>query len=149
MVILQFSIWFHDYIYDPQAQDNELQSAVYAERKLNELNISPDTIQLVKTIILSTKNHQPLTTNINNLIFLDMDLSILGRSKDKYLKYSQAIRQEYIWLSDLEYQKGRKKVLTNFLAKKRIYFTEFFHQKLEAQARKNLEWEIKKLTAMK
>ena len=145
LITLQLSTWFHDYIYNSQAQDNERQSAAYAEKKLRQLNIAPHIIQLVKLIILSTEKHQPLTANINNAIFLDMDLSILGASKDKYLQYSQAIRQEYIWLNDLEYQKARKQVLSNFLARKRIYFTDLFYQKLEAQARNNLEWEIKKI----
>ncbi len=145
-IILQFTSWFHDCIYNPQAQDNEIQSAIYAENKLKVMNIAPDIIELVKQIILSTQKHQPLTTNINNAIFLDMDLSILGTSTASYLKYSQAIRQEYIWLSDQDYQKGRIEVLSSFLAKKRIYFTEYFYQKLEAKARANLELEIKKLT---
>ncbi len=144
-IVLQLSTWFHDYIYDSQSQDNERKSAVYAEKKLKELNITPHIIQLVKLIILSTEKHQPLTANINNAIFLDMDLSILGASKDKYLNYSHAIRQEYIWLSDLEYQKARKQVLSNFLARKRIYFTNYFYQRLELQARKNLELEIQEL----
>ena len=145
-IILQFTSWFHDYIYNPQAKDNEIQSAIYAENKLKVMNIAPDIIELVKEIILSTQKHQPLTTDINNAIFLDMDLSILGTSTASYLKYSQAIRQEYIWLSDQDYQKGRIKILSSFLARKRIYFTECFYQKLEAKARANLESEIKQLT---
>ena len=146
LVPLQFSAWFHDYIYNTQAKDNEVQSAIYGEKKLIELKISPNIIQLVKQIILSTQKHQPLTANINNKIFLDIDLSILGTSPDKYLNYSQAIRQEYMWLSDRDYKLGRKKILINFLSRKRIYFTDYFYQKLEAQARTNLEAEINILT---
>ncbi|MDJ0692056.1 MAG: hypothetical protein QNJ41_26625 [Xenococcaceae cyanobacterium MO_188.B32] len=140
--VLQFSAWFHDYVYDPQAKDNEVKSAVYAEKTLNNLNISPDIIQLVKQIILSTQKHEPLTDNIDNLIFLDADLSILGASSDKYVKYAQAIRQEYSWLSDRDYQQGRKQILANFLARERIYYTDYFYQQLEVQARANLEAEI-------
>ena len=141
--VLQFSVWFHDYVYDPQAKDNELKSAVYTEKTLNKLNVSPDLIQLVKRIILSTQKHEPLTDNIDNLIFLDADLSILGASSDKYVKYAQAIRQEYSWLSDRDYQQGRKQVLADFLARERIYYTDYFYQQLEVQARANLEAEIK------
>ncbi|MDJ0534939.1 MAG: hypothetical protein QNJ70_21075 [Xenococcaceae cyanobacterium MO_207.B15] len=140
--ILQFSAWFHDYVYHPQAKNNEVKSAVYAEKNLKNLKISPDIIQLVKQIILSTQKHEPLTDNIDNLIFLDTDLSILGTSLDKYFKYVQAIRQEYIWLSDGDYQQGRKQVLTNFLARERIYYTDYFYQQLEVQARTNLKAEI-------
>lgn len=140
---IQLSAWFHDYIYNPQAKDNEVKSAVYAEKILNILNISPNTIQLVKQIILSTEKHQPLTINIDNLIFLDADLSILGTSPDKYLKYTQAIRREYSYVSDRDYQQARKQVLTRFLARTRIYYTDYFYQKLESSARDNLQAEIK------
>lgn len=144
--VLQCSAWFHDYIYDSQAKDNEIKSAVYAEKILNALNVSPDITQLVKQIILSTQKHQPLITNIDNLIFLDIDLSILGTSTDKYLKYAQAIRKEYSWLSSRDYQQGRKQVLNKFLARDRIYYTDYFYQQLEVQARANLEAEIELYT---
>ena len=146
LAILQFSAWFHDYVYDSQAKDNEFKSAIYAEKTLNTLNVSPDIIQLVKQIILSTQKHEPLTDNIDNLIFLDADLSILGASSDKYLKYAQAIRQEYSWLSNGDYQQGRKQILANFLARERIYYTDYFYQQLEMQARNNLESEIELYT---
>lgn len=145
-VVLQFSAWFHDYIYDSQAKDNEIKSAVYAEKMLNALNVSPDIIQLVKQIILSTQKHKPLINSIDNLIFLDLDLSILGVSTNKYLKYTQAIRKEYSWLSDRDYQKGRKQVLINFLARERVYYTDYFYQQLEVQARSNLKSEIESYT---
>ena len=141
-VVLQFSAWFHDYVYSPQGEDNEFKSAIYAEKTLNNLNVSLDIIQLVKQIIISTQKHEPLIDNIDNLIFLDADLSILGASPDKYLKYAQAIRQEYSRVSDRDYQQGRKQVLANFLARERIYYTDYFYQQLEMQARDNLEAEI-------
>lgn len=144
--VLQCSAWFHDYIYDSQAKDNEMKSAVHAEKNLNILNVSPDIIQLVKQIILSTQKHQPLINSIDNLIFLDIDLSILGTSTDKYLRYVQAIRKEYDWLCDRDYQKGRKQVLTNFLAREKIYYTDYFYQQLEVQARINLKAEIESYT---
>lgn len=140
--VIYFSAWFHDYIYDPKAKDNEISSAVYAQATLNKLNIAPVIIQSVKQIILSTQDHQPLINSIDNLIFLDVDLAILGTSPNKYLKYAQAIRQEYSWLGDHEYQQGRKQVLTNFLARERIYYTDYFYQKLELTARDNLAAEV-------
>ncbi len=143
---LKFSAWFHDYIYNPQAQDNEAKSAVYAAKVLKQLNIDPEIIQTVQQIILSTKNHQPLVTGIDNLIFLDVDLAILGATSNEYLQYAQAIRQEYSYLSDRDYYQGRIKVLTQFLARKRIYYTNYFYQRLETTARKNIQAEIARLT---
>jgi predicted metal-dependent HD superfamily phosphohydrolase len=142
---LQLCAWFHDYIYDPQAVDNEMESAIAAEKILSRLRINFDTLRLVQQIILSTRKHEPFLEGTDNLIFLDVDLSILGTSADRYLAYSQAIRQEYSYLSDRDYQQGRKQVLTQFLARERIYYTDYFYQKLESTARKNLQTEINSL----
>ncbi|MFM2312966.1 MAG: hypothetical protein RLZZ04_2242 [Cyanobacteriota bacterium] len=143
---LKFSAWFHDYIYHPQAKDNEIKSAAYAKKVLRKLNIDPETIQSVTQIILSTQNHQPLRAGIDNLIFLDVDLAILGTTPDQYLQYAQGIRKEYDYLSDRDYQQGRTKVLTQFFARNRIYYTEYFYQRLECSARNNLQTEINHLS---
>ena len=140
--ILQFSAWFHDYIYDPQSLENEAKSAVCAVKAMKQLNIERQVIKVVEQIILSTKNHQPLIKNIDNLLFLDVDLAILGTTPDKYQKYTLAIRKEYSYLSDRDYEMGRKKVLTQFLNRKRIYYTDYFYQNLELAARENLQTEI-------
>ncbi|MCC0177930.1 hypothetical protein I4641_13170 [Waterburya agarophytonicola K14] len=142
-VVLQFSAWFHDYIYNPQGKDNEVASAIYAERILQELNLDLEIIQPVKQIIISTKKHEPLLDSVDNLFFLDADLSILGTSPDKYWAYARAIRQEYQYLSDRDYSLGRKKVLNSFLKRARIYYSDRFYQQFEQQARKNLIAEIK------
>lgn len=137
--------WFHDYIYDPQAVDNEMESAIAAERILSRLRINFDTVRLVQQIILSTRKHEPFLEETDNLIFLDVDLSILGTSPDRYLAYSQAIRQEYGHLSDRDYQESRKQVLSQFLARERIYYTDYFYQRLESTARRNIQTEIDRL----
>ncbi|MEM9509882.1 MAG: hypothetical protein AAGA16_19730 [Cyanobacteria bacterium P01_E01_bin.35] len=145
---LQLCAWFHDYIYNPQAIDNEMESAIAVERILSKLRVNFDTLRLVQQIILSTRKHEPFLEATDNLIFLDVDLSILGTSPDKYLAYSQAIRQEYSHLSDRDYQVGRKQILTQFLARDRIYYTDYFYQQLESNARKNLQTEINSLVSI-
>ena len=142
---IKLAAWFHDYVYDPQAKDNEIKSAMYAEKTLTELNIDSNLIDLVVQIIISTQEHQPLLDSVDNLLFLDLDLSILGASGDRYWQYAQNIRKEYSWLSDRDYQQGRKRVLTSFLARARIYYTDYFYQRLEHQARNNLIEEIELL----
>ncbi|MEM7592390.1 MAG: hypothetical protein AAF383_12855 [Cyanobacteria bacterium P01_A01_bin.83] len=145
---LQLCAWFHDYIYDPQAIDNEMESAIAAEKILSKLRVNFDTLRLVQQIILSTRKHEPFLEETDNLIFLDVDLSILGTSPDKYLAYSQAIRQEYSHLSDRDYRTGRQQILTQFLLKDRIYYTDYFYQKLEFSARENLQTEINNLVSI-
>ena len=139
---IELTAWFHDYIYDSRRQDNEIKSAICSEEILTRLNVAPDIVQTVKQIILSTRKHQPLTNSIDNLIFLDLDLAILGVSSDRYFEYATAIRKEYSWFSDRNYQKGRKQVLNTFLTRSKIYYTDYFYQTREQQARANLAREI-------
>ncbi|MEL6580507.1 MAG: hypothetical protein AAFQ14_12200 [Cyanobacteria bacterium J06621_12] len=145
---LQLCAWFHDYVYVPQALDNEVQSAVYAERTLAKLKIDFDTIRLVQQIILSTRKHEPLLEATDNLVFLDVDLAILGSPVEKYQAYSQAIRKEYQSVSDRDYQEGRRQILSQFLARNKIYYTDYFYQRLESSARENLQAEINHLEAI-
>jgi predicted metal-dependent HD superfamily phosphohydrolase len=140
--VIKFTTWFHDYIYNSQAQDNEIRSAIYAEETLTQLGVTPDIIHSVKQIILSTQKHRPLINSVDNLIFLDLDLAILGATEERYVDYAQKIRQEYSWLCDCHFGQGRKRVLTNFLAREKIYYTDYFYQRLEHQARINLAKEI-------
>lgn len=137
----QLAAWFHDVIYDPQSHDNEEKSAEYAEAALHSLKIPQIIINRVKYLILTTKNHQALPTDIDNQIFLDADLSILGASEGEYQTYAQAIRQEYSWMSDVDYQIGRQRVLTQFLQQKRLYLTDYAYKKFEKQAKHNLQLE--------
>jgi predicted metal-dependent HD superfamily phosphohydrolase len=144
--LLKLSAWFHDYIYNPQAKDNEELSAIHIEQVLSQLNIGSEIIYSTTRIIRSTYNHQPLLTSIDNLIFLDLDLAILGATQKRYLQYAQAIRKEYQHLSDRDYYQGRIKVLTQFLTRPRIYYTDYFYHRLETTARKNIQTEINHLS---
>jgi predicted metal-dependent HD superfamily phosphohydrolase len=144
--VLKLSAWFHDYVYNPQAKDNEELSAIYAKNILNQLNIDSEIVYSTTQIIRSTNNHQPRLTSIDNLIFLDLDLAILGSTPERYLQYNQAIRKEYQHLSDRDYYQGRTKVLTKFVTRPRIYYTDYFYRRFEAIARKNMQTEINYLT---
>ena len=75
-------------------------------------------------------------------------MAILGTTPNKYQEYAQAIRQEYHHLSDRDYQVGRKKVLSKFSARDRIYYTDYFYKQLESVARKNIQAEINHLDAI-
>jgi predicted metal-dependent HD superfamily phosphohydrolase len=43
------------------------------------------------------------------------------------------------------YNKGRKQVLKHFLDRDSLYFTEYFKEKFETQARKNIKRELELL----
>ncbi|WP_254444684.1 hypothetical protein [Anabaena sp. UHCC 0187] len=132
--------WFHDVIYNTHSQDNEERSADYATTILAKLAIPTHTINIVHQLILNTKYHQG--EDLNSQVLLDADLAILAAEPIEYQEYSQAIRQEYAWVSELEYITGRKQVLERFLQRERIYFTPLMFDNCEQSARDNLQTEI-------
>lgn len=139
---IQLAAWFHDVIYDSKAKDNEQKSADYALVSLTKLKLPSTTVERVRSLILSTKTHQTLLTDIDNQILLDSDLAILGSSESEYQAYTQAIRKEYSWLGSELYRTGRKQVLLKFLQRKRIYLTNQMFVKLEGRARENMQAEL-------
>lgn len=135
----KFSIWYHDIIYKSTRKDNEEQSALTASKRLKVLNIDKTSIQKIEQLIISSHKHEIiLDNNFDNAYFLDIDLSILGTSYNTYQEYTQKIRKEYKIYPDILYNPGRKKVLKKFQEREHIYFTPYFIENFEKQARLNL-----------
>lgn len=143
---LLFATWFHDIIYNPRKHDNEAKSAEEAIRTLKQLSVPEETIQKVKELILATANHMNTKEPDHNLsFFLDCDLKILGSKREDYLLYAENIRKEYKHVISFIYKMERKKILKRFIESPSIYRTEYFRSKYEAQARKNILFEIQNL----
>jgi predicted metal-dependent HD superfamily phosphohydrolase len=140
-----FSIVYHDVVYNVLKKDNEEKSAAYAEKKLSALHFPQSETTHCKACILATKSHHLNDDNELNL-FIDADLSILGSEQEVYVNYARQIRKEYSIYPDFMYRPGRQKVLSHFLQMKRIFKTDEFFNKYEAQARINLQHERALLT---
>lgn len=142
---MQWAIWFHDVIYDPKRHDNEKQSAQLAIQSLQELKIDQSTITSVEAMILMTATHDGQQLSSDMQIFSDLDLVILGASKMHYQAYAQAIRQEYHWVSDQEYQQGRGQILKHLIQRPHIYLNAVIRRDYEQTARNNIAWELNQL----
>lgn len=132
-----FSLYYHDIIYSTKKSDNEVKSSELAKERLQQISYPDEKIKDVEKHILATVKHLESDNNDTNL-FLDTDLSSLGREWKIYDKYSKSIRKEYFIYSKKKYNKGRTKILRKFLDMKSIFKTEHFYKKYEAQARKNI-----------
>jgi predicted metal-dependent HD superfamily phosphohydrolase len=141
------AIWFHDAVYDTARQDNEEQSAQLAEQALPTWACPPELISKVAGMVRATQHHQWSDGDPDTAAFLDFDLGILAAPAEAYERYSDQIRQEYTWVPDAAYRSGRAKVLSSFLQRERIYFTEALCGVWEAQARANLSRELVALNA--
>ncbi|WP_235989256.1 hypothetical protein [Psychroserpens algicola] len=139
----RFAIWYHDIIYNATKKNNETKSAEFSEKRLKSLNFDQKSLKIVNKLIKSTQKHDILlNTTSDNAYLLDMDLSILGTDWNLYEAYTQNIRKEYAIYPDFIYKKGRKKAMLHFLERPTIYFTEYYQNKYEEQARINLKKEI-------
>lgn len=141
---IEVAIWFHDAIYDTRASDNEEQSAAWAESYLSGCGAPPKSISRIVEMIIATKTHESDLSDA--LIMLDIDLGILGSEPHVFERYDQAIRKEYHWVPDEAYRQGRVQILSTFYDRNRIFRTDHFHSRLNANARRNLKTKIDELS---
>ena len=143
---LYLAILFHDLIYDATRTDNELESIVQFRAFATDAGLAADVTDRIDRYIRATIRHQlpdgeeGAPTDVR--LFLDLDLSVLGRSFAGYALYAAQIRQEYGHMAETDYRKGRAAVLRRFLDRERLYFTDVVRDALEASARRNLAREI-------
>lgn len=139
-----FTLYYHDIVYNSLLSDNEEKSAELAVKRMKQLSVPGEKIELCKAQILATKSHIK-STNSDTNYFTDADLSILGQAWGEYQIYCSNVRKEYSIYPDFVYQPGRKKVLNHFLAMDRIFKTDYFYSKFEEQAKQNIERELELL----
>jgi predicted metal-dependent HD superfamily phosphohydrolase len=143
-IAVELALWFHDAVYDPKAADNEEQSALLFKRCAAEIPLPDSLIETGSKLVLATKHHSP-DADCYSMLIVDIDLSIFGKPRERFLEYEQQIRQEYLWVPQALFSSKRAEILKRFLARETIYGTDWFRNKYEQQARRNLDESILKL----
>jgi len=76
----------------------------------------------------------------DTLHMLDIDMAILGAEPAVFAAYDRAIAEEYRGrVPGFLYRRGRRAFFRGLLARERIYLSDVFHERCEAQARSNLQ----------
>ena len=75
----------------------------------------------------------------------DIDLSILGAEAELYDCYEGWSQQEYAFVPEEAFRKGRGAILKSFLDQGVIYHTHELREELEGSARNNLNRVLEKL----
>lgn len=132
------ALWYHDAVYQPTRHDNEAVSADWAVAFLKKSGASPAQCELVNSLIMAT-SHGDMPTLPAHQLLVDIDLSILAASPQRFAEFETQIRFEYAWVPLEVYRARRAELLQHFLKRPRIYATELFHDTQEAQARRNVE----------
>ncbi len=141
---VELALWFHDAIYVVGATDNEARSAEWAHSALASAGASATCAQRVHALVMVTCHDVPPQTP-DQEILLDVDLSILGASDAVFNTYEAQIRAEYASVPENAFRSRRRRILTAFLDRPRLFHTGHFHSLLDAQARSNLERSIRQL----
>lgn len=134
---------YHDIIYEYGAKDNEEQSALFAQQHiLKHIPHAQEHIPRIVHLIRQTALHGQLKReelDEEERLFLDCDMSILGSKPNRFKEYEQQIEQEYTQVySKLLYKFGRNRFRSKLYKAPRIFFSDLFHKRYDAQARKNL-----------
>jgi len=143
------AIIFHDIVYNPQAGDNEEQSAELFRRFSKDVKLQEERAQKGYDWIVATKTHSTIAhTSVSNPgtldihYLLDFDMSCIGFSLGDYLSQGSEIRREYCHLSDEEWTKGRIKFLGSLQKIPFIFATAIFRESHESQAETNIQYDL-------
>jgi len=134
---LELALWAHDVIYDPRASDNEARSADWFAQHFADSDLTDQQRARVHELILATIHPHP-PTDPDMALLQDIDLSILGADAELYDRYEGWIRQEYEFVPEEAFRKGRSAVLQSFLEQDVIYHTAELRERLEMPAQDNL-----------
>lgn len=142
---VEMAIWFHDFHYDTHRKDNEERSAETAKEIIKAASLPDEFGKHVADLILATKHDIP-PKDFDAQILVDIDLASLGYPEKVFNQNTAEIRKEYGWVPEKIFKTERSKILESFLKRETIYYTQFFYDKYEAQARKNITRAITQLS---
>jgi len=145
--LVELAVWYHDVVYDTKAIQNEEKSGQLAYDACLAAKLPEELAKGTVALILATK-HNEVPDEMNARILVDIDLAILGKSVREFDEYEKNIRKEYSWVSEDQFKQGRSNILQMFLHRaenNKLYLTDFFRNKYETQARKNLQISIDSL----
>lgn len=121
--VLYAACLFHDVGYKPLAKDNEERAAAIAETSFDiEGHSSVEEIEMLKSLIMATKNHVPLVSSYEACILCDADLWGFCSDYESFQTNNALIRDEFIIhgnVSEAAYREGRKTFLEDFLDRAR------------------------------
>jgi predicted metal-dependent HD superfamily phosphohydrolase len=134
---LELAIWFHDAVFDPGADDNELRSAQLFDALLGP-HLPRERAARVHGLIRDTEHPNEPGDNDARLM-VDIDLSSFALPWDEFMRDTHAIRAELSQMPEPQLVAGSRRFLEALLSRPSIYQTAFFRDRLEAQARSNIE----------
>jgi predicted metal-dependent HD superfamily phosphohydrolase len=141
---IELALWFHDAIYNVKRRDNEKRSADWARASALAAGTPAQACNRVHALVMATR-HKAVPRGTDAEILVDVDLSILGATPERFDQYERQVREEYAWVPDFLFRRERKAILKDFLARPCIFSTTLFRDRHEQQARSNIERSLERL----
>jgi predicted metal-dependent HD superfamily phosphohydrolase len=144
---VRLAAWFHDAVYDPERGDNEERSARLAERMLTDTDLDAGVVREVARLVRLTATHAPGPDDRNGEVLCDADLAVLAAEPAAYAAYAAAVREEYGFVPDDVFARGRADVLRGLLDLPVMFRTPEARDRFEGRARHNVTTELTLLNA--
>jgi predicted metal-dependent HD superfamily phosphohydrolase len=130
------AVWFHDAVYDSTVAHgaNEAASA-----DLLSALCAGDAAAQAHAMILHSAHHGP-SGDPDTQLFCDLDLYRLAGPLETFLKHGDDVRAEYDWVSDEAWASGRASFMGGMLKRPVIFQTDYWRDRLEADARRNIAY---------
>jgi predicted metal-dependent HD superfamily phosphohydrolase len=145
---VRLAVLYHDAVYEPARKDNETRSAAFAldeiARWLPDAGVEASRVAELIELTARHGQHGPQDFGKTAVAddtrhFLDCDMAILGAEPLAFDAYDRAIAAEYRGhVPDWLFRINRRRFLKALLARPRIFLSDFFHERFDAQARSNL-----------
>lgn len=137
------AVLYHDAIYEAGRRDNESRSARLAIEQIARWcpDAGVDSDRVAQLIDLTARHGTLGQAEVDRdaALFLDCDMAILGAAPAVFDAYDRGIAAEYRGhVPDFLFKLNRRRFLKALLARERIYLSDFFHDRYDAQARHNL-----------
>lgn len=134
---LALAIWFHDAIYDIDANDNEQRSADWFMQETK--HVFDDALRdTVYGHILATMHCGEPLQDHDSQIMVDIDLFSFGKPWPEFLRDSEDVRAEKPHIPDEQFYPKQCGFQQFLLEQPRFFHSDYFYRHYEKQARQNL-----------
>lgn len=143
------AILYHDYLYEPhryakdfQGPSNENVSAMICVETLVHGGVNPMTALCAGELIRMTESHKAPEGDAEAMLFMDIDMAILGAPHKRYIEYAGGVAREFMSaIPAQDYMTGRMMFLDKIRKTAPIFRTDHFDH-VQEQVIKNVEWEL-------
>ena len=136
------AVLYHDAVYEAGRGDNEARSAEWALDRIAHWlpGRDVDAARVAELIDLTARHGRLRAGEVDRdaALFLDCDMAILGAEPAVFDAYDRGIAAEYRHVPGWLFKLNRRRFLKALLEKERIFLSDFFHARYDAQARANL-----------